>query len=61
MSVLWGTVKDADGEDGEGEGLGVKGKLLVGMQIVGKRWDEGTLFRAAAAWEVGDWGLDEEN
>ncbi|KAI0171731.1 amidase signature enzyme [Hypoxylon sp. FL1284] len=35
-------------------------RLPVAMQIVGKRWDEQTLFLAAAAWEVGGMGLDGE-
>lgn len=39
---------------------GGKAKLPVGMQIVGKRWDEQMVFLAAAAWEVGGMGLDEE-
>jgi amidase len=50
MPVGWAPV------DGGGEG-----KLPVGMQIVGRRWDElGVLF-AAAAWEVGGFGLDDES
>ncbi|ORY58477.1 amidase [Pseudomassariella vexata] len=48
MPVGWGRV-----EDGEG-------RLPVGMQIVGRRWDERTALFAAAAWEVGGLGLDEE-
>lgn len=46
IPVGWG--KTADG----------LGKLPVGMQLVGKRWDEKMLFLAAAAWEVGGLGLD---
>ncbi|KAI1407329.1 amidase signature enzyme [Hypoxylon sp. FL1857] len=38
---------------------GEKARLPVGMQIVGKRFDEQTIFLAAAAWEVGGLGLDE--
>ncbi|KAI1388180.1 amidase signature enzyme [Hypoxylon trugodes] len=49
MPVGWGKV--------EGDG---KEKLPVGMQIVGKRWNERMIFLAAAAWEVGGLGLDEE-
>lgn len=53
MPVGWGRVDDGD-EKNKGA------KLPVGMQIVSKRWDEETLFLAAAAWEVGGLGLDEE-
>lgn len=52
IPVGWGRV-------GGGAGAG-DAKLPVGMQIVGRRWDEEKLFLAAAAWEVGGWGLDEE-
>ncbi|KAI1764818.1 amidase signature enzyme [Hypoxylon sp. FL1150] len=52
MPVGWGRVEDG----GENKGA----KLPVGMQIIGKRWDEQILFLAAAAWEVGGFGLDEE-
>ncbi|OTB04911.1 hypothetical protein M426DRAFT_320484 [Hypoxylon sp. CI-4A] len=46
---------------GRAAGVGEeKARLPVGMQIVGRRWDEQTLFLAAAAWEVGGLGLDEE-
>lgn len=45
--VGWGKA-----EDGEG-------KLPVGMQLVAKRWNEGRLFFAAAAWEAGGLGLQE--
>ncbi|KAI0376419.1 amidase signature enzyme [Hypomontagnella monticulosa] len=48
MPVGWAPV--ADGET----------RLPVGMQIVGQRWDEQKVFLAAAAWEVGGMGLDEE-
>ncbi|KAI0880184.1 amidase signature enzyme [Annulohypoxylon maeteangense] len=50
IPVGWGQV---GGGDGNGK------KLPVSMQIVGKRWDEQTVFLAAAAWEVGGLGLDE--
>ncbi|KAF3762985.1 amidase signature enzyme [Cryphonectria parasitica EP155] len=33
-------------------------KLPIGMQMIGKRWGEEKLFLAAAAWEVGGFGLD---
>ncbi|KAI1371763.1 amidase signature enzyme [Hypoxylon crocopeplum] len=52
MPVGWGVVGNAEESGGE--------SLPVGMQIVGKRWDEKMLFLAAAAWEVGGLGLDEE-
>ncbi|KAI0484550.1 amidase signature enzyme [Xylariaceae sp. FL0804] len=52
MPVGWAS---APGEE-EQAGL----KLPVGMQLVAKRWDERTLFLAAAAWEVGGHGLDSE-
>ncbi|KAI0834008.1 amidase signature enzyme [Hypoxylon sp. FL0890] len=52
MPVGLGQVEDRDG--------GEKAKLPVGMQVVGRRWDEQTIFLAAAAWEVGGLGLDEE-
>ncbi|KAI1452687.1 amidase signature enzyme [Annulohypoxylon moriforme] len=51
MPVGWGHV---EGSRGNGN------KLPVGMQIVGKKWDEQTVFLAAAAWEVGGLGLNEE-
>ncbi|PSN65496.1 amidase signature enzyme [Corynespora cassiicola Philippines] len=37
------------------------GMLPVGMQLVGKRWDETAVFKAAAAWERGGKGLDRWN
>lgn len=46
IPVGWGKTED---------GLG---RLPIGMQMVGRRWDEETLFLAAAAWEVGGLGLD---
>ncbi|KAI1770521.1 amidase signature enzyme [Hypoxylon cercidicola] len=52
MPVGWGRVGDGDGN--------TAAKLPVGMQIVGKRWDEETVFLAAAAWEVGGLGLNDE-
>ncbi|OQV05737.1 hypothetical protein CLAIMM_10417 isoform 3 [Cladophialophora immunda] len=41
-----------------GRGLAPDGKLPVGMQLVAKRWDEITLFKAATAWELEGSGLD---
>ncbi|KAF2091397.1 amidase signature enzyme [Saccharata proteae CBS 121410] len=35
-----------------------EGKMPVGMQLVGKRFDEESIFKAAAAWEVAGCGLD---
>ena len=46
MPCAWATTKDGEG------------KLPVGMQIVGPRWKEGSIFKAAKAWEVGGRGLD---
>lgn len=47
VPVGWGKTKDG------------QGKLPIGMQLVGKRWNEQKLFFAAAAWEVAGLGLDE--
>ncbi|OTA94255.1 hypothetical protein M434DRAFT_271882 [Hypoxylon sp. CO27-5] len=52
IPVGWSQVEGGDG--------GKKARLPVGMQIVGKRFDEQTIFLAAAAWEVGGLGLDEK-
>lgn len=41
MPVGWGKVE------------GGEGRLPVGMQLVAKRWDEASIFKAAKAWEVG--------
>jgi amidase len=46
MPVGWGKVKDGSA------------KLPVGMQIIGKRWDEETILKAAVIWEVTGEGLD---
>lgn len=48
ISIPAGWAKVEDGE----------GKLPVGMQIVGRRWDEEMVFKAAMAWEVGGKGLE---
>lgn len=45
MPVGWGRTDDGS-------------RLPIGMQMVGKRWGEGDLFLAAAAWELGGLGLD---
>ena len=37
------------------------GMLPVGMQLVAKRFDEMSIFKAAAAWEVAGKGLDKWN
>lgn len=41
MPVGWGKVKGGDG------------RLPIGMQVVAKKWDEASIFKAAKAWEVG--------
>lgn len=41
MPVGWGKVKEGDG------------RLPVGMQVIGRRWGEASIFKAAKAWEVG--------
>lgn len=46
IPVGWGKTED-------GQGI-----LPVGMQMIGRRWDEQTLFFAASAWEVGGMSLD---
>lgn len=38
---------------GWGEVANGSGKLPIGMQMVAKRWDETSIFKAAKAWEVG--------
>ncbi|KAJ4390947.1 hypothetical protein N0V93_004546 [Gnomoniopsis smithogilvyi] len=50
IPVGWGSVT-SDGEVIAGK------KLPVGMQIIGKRWDEETVLYAASVWEVGGFGL----
>jgi amidase len=42
----WGEV---DGEAGQ--------KMPIGMQIIGKRWDEMNVLKAAAVFEAGGGGL----
>lgn len=37
------------------------GMLPVGMQLVAKRFDEMSIFKAAAAWEAAGEGLDRWN
>ena len=46
MPVGWGNVKEGDG------------RLPIGMQVVAKRWDEVSIFKAAKAWEVGGHWMD---
>ncbi len=41
MPIGWGKVKDGEG------------RLPIGMQVIAKRWDEASIFKAAKAWEVG--------
>jgi amidase len=43
---------------GWGKAPGGEGMLPVGMQLVGRRFDEMSIFKAAAAWEIGGLGLD---
>lgn len=50
IPIGWGSVPDEVGS-------GAK-QLPVGLQIVGKRWDEETVLYAASAWEVGGLGLE---
>ncbi|CAN8103241.1 unnamed protein product [Discula destructiva] len=50
IPVGWGRVTS------DGEVIGGK-KLPMGMQIIGKRWDEETVLYAASVWEVGGLGL----
>ncbi|KAK5117032.1 hypothetical protein LTR62_006753 [Meristemomyces frigidus] len=49
MPVGWGKVR------------GGEGRLPVGMQVVGKRFDEGSLFKVAKAWENNLNGSDDVN
>ncbi|KAK5114574.1 hypothetical protein LTR85_010151 [Meristemomyces frigidus] len=46
MPIGWGKAKDEDV------------KLPIGMQVVGKRFDEASIFKAAKAWEVGGKWVD---
>ncbi|KAJ0108972.1 hypothetical protein J7T55_005520 [Diaporthe amygdali] len=46
IPVGWGKTEDG------------QGRLPIGMQMIGRRWNEQMLFLAAAAWEVGGLGLD---
>lgn len=46
IPVGWGKVADQDQ------------KLPIGMQIIGKRWDEEIVLKAALIWEIGGMGLD---
>jgi amidase len=41
IPIGWGKVKEGDG------------RLPIGMQLVAKRWDEASIFKAAKAWEMG--------
>lgn len=49
MPIGWGNAEDGDA------------KLPIAMQIVGRRFGEADIFKAAAAWEVGGLGLDSWN
>lgn len=46
MPIGWGTVKDGSG------------RLPIGMQVIAKRWDEASIFKAAKAWEMGGRWMD---
>lgn len=46
MPVGWGEVENGGGT------------LPVGMQLIAKRWDEASIFKAAKAWEVGGRWVD---
>ncbi|KAK7533343.1 amidase signature domain-containing protein [Phyllosticta citribraziliensis] len=46
MPAGWGKAEDGDA------------KMPVAMQIIGRRFDEESILKAAAAWEVGGLGLD---
>lgn len=50
IPVGWGAAAGS-GDDG------IK-TLPIGMQIIGKRWDEDTVLYAASVWEVGGLGLE---
>lgn len=52
IPVGWGTAAG-------GHGSGVE-KLPVGMQIIGRRWDEDAVLYAASVWEVGGLGLESD-
>lgn len=49
MPAGWGKLDDGPG------------MLPVGMQLISKRFDEMSIYKAAAAWEVGGKGLDKWN
>lgn len=47
-------------EPGDGSGPELTGgKMPVGLQIVGRKWDEIGVLKAAAAWEIGGRAVDE--
>lgn len=56
MSVPCGWARAA-GKQGFGGAKGQEGWLPVGMQIVGKRWDEMSVLKAAKVFEAGGGGL----
>ncbi|KAK5943301.1 hypothetical protein PMZ80_004308 [Knufia obscura] len=56
MSVPCGWARAA-GQEGVAGSFGQEGWLPVGMQIVGRRWDEMTVLKAAKAFEAGGGGL----
>ena len=46
MPVGWGKVKDGSG------------RLPISMQVVAKRWEEASIFKAAKAWQIGGSWMD---
>ncbi|EME45977.1 hypothetical protein DOTSEDRAFT_168200 [Dothistroma septosporum NZE10] len=46
MPVGWGTAKNG------------RGRLPIGMQVVAKKFDEASIFKAAKAWELGGHWMD---
>lgn len=56
MSVPCGWARAA-GAQGVGGSVGQEGWLPVGMQIIGKRWDEMSVLKAAKVFELGGGGL----
>ncbi|KAF2154560.1 amidase signature enzyme [Myriangium duriaei CBS 260.36] len=53
MPCGWATPKDGSGPEVTG------GKMPVGLQIVGRKWDELGVLKAASLWEIGGKALDE--
>ena len=50
------TKRDVTGHPAMSVPCGMSNGLPIGMQLVGKHWDESTIYRAAHAFEqAGDW------